>query len=100
MRESTRNLVWKIIRRRLGSPALIARLLKLDPAAAEAVSLSIDFAALMHERQPETLSIWLMQARGSAVNALRRFAKRLLQDCDAVRAAMTPEWSNGQTQGQ
>jgi transposase len=94
-----RSAAWTVLRRR-PDMAAIDRLLKLDPAVAEAVGLSRDFAALLRERRPENLNTWLMQAQDSGVNALRRFAKRLLADYDAVRAAMTLNWSNGQTEGQ
>ena len=67
---------------------------------AEAVNLSRDFATLVREQRPENLNIWLMQAQDSAVSSPRRFARRLLADYDAVRAALMLDWSNGQTEGQ
>ena len=39
-------------------------------------------------------------AQDGPVAALRRFARRLQADGDAVRAAVSLEWSNGQTEGQ
>ncbi len=40
------------------------------------------------------------KAQDSAVPALQRFAKRLSSDYDAVRAAVTLAWRNGQVEGQ
>lgn len=36
----------------------------------------------------------------TGVAELRRFAQGLLPDIEAVRAGLTLEWSNGQTEGQ
>ena len=49
---------------------------------------------------PERLDPWLQRAQDGAIPALRRFAKRLSADYDAVRAAVTLAWSNGPVEGQ
>ena len=54
----------------------------------------------MRGREPERLDLWLQRAQDTTVPALRRFAKRLLSDYGAVRAAVTLAWSNGQVEGQ
>ena len=54
----------------------------------------------MRGREPECLDPWLQRAQDGAVASLRRFAERLSADHDAVRAAVTLDWSNGQTEGQ
>ena len=55
---------------------------------------------MVRDRVSEGLDSWLQRAEGSTVRQLRGFAKRLWADHDAVRAAMTLEWSSGQTEGQ
>ena len=54
----------------------------------------------MRGREAESLDLWLQRVQDSAVPALLRFAKRLSSDYDAVRAAVTLAWSNGQVDGQ
>ena len=58
------------------------------------------FAALVRGREVERLEAWLRAAQDGPVAALRRFAKRLLADEGAVRAAVSLDWSNGQVEGQ
>lgn len=64
------------------------------------VVLAEAFIGLVRDRAPERLAPWPQQAQDGAVPALRRFAKRLSDDYDAVRAAVTLDWSSGQTEGQ
>jgi transposase len=44
--------------------------------------------------------VWLKDAHQSGLYAMRRFARTLRRDIDAVRNAITERWSNGQTEGQ
>jgi transposase len=43
---------------------------------------------------------WLQEAQESGIAELRSFAAGIYRDYDAVRAALTTEYSNGQTEGQ
>ena len=99
-----RTAAWTVLRppdRRDDDEAgLLARLRAAAPILAEAVKLAEEFAALVRGRKPELLDPWLQRAQDSAVPALQRFAKRLSSDYDAVRAAVTLAWSNGQVEGQ
>ena len=99
-----RAAAWTVLRppdRRDGDEAgLLARLRAAAPILAAAVRLAEEFAALVRGRKPELLDPWLQRAQDSAVPALQRFAKRLSSDYDAVRAAVTLAWSNGQVEGQ
>lgn len=70
-----------------------------DAAFAVAHRLSQDFAALLREREGERLDAWIAAACASAVTEVRRFAEGLLLDEAAIRAGLTLEWSNGQTEG-
>jgi transposase len=58
------------------------------------------FRKLVGERQPEAFDRWLDAPKGSKVAELKGFAQGLIKDYKAVRAALTHEWSNGQTEGQ
>lgn len=46
------------------------------------------------------MDAWLHAARDGPVAVLCRFAERLKANGDAVRAAVSLDWSNGQTEGQ
>ena len=99
-----RTAAWAVLRPpdRRGSEgrALLVGLRETAPILAVAVELAEEFAALVRERKPDRLDRWLQRAQDSVVPALQRFAKRLSSDYDAVRAAVTLAWSNGQVEGQ
>ena len=80
--------------------ALLAGVRGRSPTLNEAFILAEAFTALLRGREAAQLDDWLHRAENSAVPPLQRFAKRLRADCDAVRAAMSLGWSNGQTEGQ
>ena len=50
-------------------------------------------------RQANQLDEWMKEAADSDIEVLKNFAKGLKQDYDAVKAALTYEWSNGQVEG-
>ena len=70
------------------------------PELAEAIELALQFAQFVRQRQPSQLDSWLEQALKSQLSPFHRFAKRLREDYDAVRAGLTLPWSNGQIEGQ
>lgn len=55
---------------------------------------------MVRERQVAVLNDWLVECQNASVSLLQQFGSRLQQDHDAVRAALSTEWSNGQTEGQ
>jgi transposase len=79
---------------------LLERLMAQNPNLAEAIELSQDLADLVRNREPKQLDIWLMRAAQSQSGPLVRFASRLVEDYEAVKAGVTLEWSNGQVEGQ
>jgi transposase len=99
-----RTATWAVLRRperrSKEDRALLAELRGRSPILDAAVGLAEEFAGLVRERKPERLDPWLKAAQDGPVAALRRFAKRLQDDDGAVRAAVTLDWSNGQTEGQ
>ena len=73
------------------------QLLALSPALAVARDLFQRFGALVRTHSADALTPWLADAENSE---LRGFAAGLLQDEQAVRAALTLPWSSGQVEGQ
>jgi transposase len=99
-----RTAAWTVPRRPERRSAedrtLLAALREGSPVLDAAVELAEEFVALVRGREPERLDPWLRRAQDGPVAALRRFAKRLLADLGAVRAAVSLGWSNGQVEGQ
>ena len=99
-----RTVTWTVLRRAekrtMESQALLADLGERSPTLKQAMELAEAFTALVRGREPAQLDSWLEQAEGSAVPPLQRFATRLRADYAAVHAALSLEWSNGQTEGQ
>jgi transposase len=99
-----RTVAWTVLRRAekrtMESQALLAGLRERSPTLNEAIELAEAFTALVRDRAPAQLDTWLQQAEDSAAPPLQRFAKRLRADHEAVHAALSLDWSNGQTEGQ
>ena len=95
---------WLILRREENrddeDERIIEQLMTQSPALAKAIELSQDFAQLIRERTPEQFDGWLSSALSSQLTSLVGFAQGLWEDYDAVKAAMTLEWSNGPVEGQ
>jgi hypothetical protein len=62
--------------------------------------LAMRFQGLLRGGTVEGLDIWLTDARTSGIYGMRRFARTLRQDIDAVRNTVLERWSNGQVEGQ
>ncbi len=80
--------------------AFVERLKELCPAASEAGKLTRWFRKLVKERCPAQLDEWLNAAQQSTVAQLKSFAHSLRKEYEAVRAALSYEWSQGQVEGQ
>jgi transposase len=55
---------------------------------------------MVTRQQEANLGRWLKEAQDSGIAELRSLAVGILRDFDAVRAALTLPYSNGQTEGQ
>lgn len=64
-----------------------------------ALDLADEFADLIRQQSPGTLTDWLTRAESSACPELNRFAEGIRRDVAAVRAAVTGPWSNGPVEG-
>lgn len=80
--------------------ARLVQAMAQHPDLMEAIELAQSFAFLVRDRQPEQLDPWLEKALYSQLSPFNRFAKRLLEDYEAVSVGVTLPWSNGQTEGQ
>jgi transposase len=65
-----------------------------------AYHLAQTFVSMLAHRQDTELDTWLTQAEQSGIAELKSFAQGIRRDYQAVRAAFTSEWSNGQVEGQ
>lgn len=74
--------------------------LAASPRIARGRELVLAFREILRGRQVEKLSAWVEQSVESGLIELANFAKFLGRDEEAVRAAATHEWSNGQVEGQ
>jgi transposase len=93
-----RRVTWLVLRRPDTREARDAQVLTplegQHPVLAEAMGLAQDFAQLVRHRQPDNLEPWLERAALSLSEAFQRFAKRLREDYDSVKAGVTLPWSN------
>ncbi len=67
----------------------LLKAMTLHPDLTEAIELARQFAQLIRQRQPEQLEPWLEKAIKSQLSPFKRFAKRLHEDYDAVKAGVT-----------
>jgi transposase len=78
----------------------IRQLKALDPQIEQSATHLERFAQILRERAAEDLGAWLQDVTQSGVAELVEFVKRLRQDYEAVEAACTLAWSQGQVEGQ
>ena len=78
---------------------LLAGVRGRSPTLNEAIELAEAFTALVRSRGATQLDPWLQQAERSAVHHRSASPKRLRAD-KAVQAALSLDWSNGQTERQ
>ena len=72
----------------------------MSQALAEAYVLTQRFLTMARERGGDGLDQWLRDAQASGIPQLVTFAAGLQRDYAAVKAGLTLEWSNGQTESQ
>lgn len=77
----------------------VGEMLQSSAEIKQAVALTGKFQKLVKKRKIELLEEWLSEAE-KLDTKWKNFAKGLRQDFKAVSAALTSEWSNGQTEGQ
>lgn len=80
--------------------AFVALLLDDCPEVAQARRLGRQFMRIIRERQADALDDWMTATNESGLPEMRGFVTGLRRDLSPVMAALTSEWSNGQTEGQ
>ena len=78
----------------------LQRMKETDDKVAVAHTLGQEFFKMVRQRKQEDLDEWIENATRSGISALKGFANGITKDGDAVRAALSLEWSNGQVEGQ
>jgi transposase len=78
----------------------LTQLCEKDPQVAQAYELIQAFTTMLRERGGERLDEWLERVEKQEIAELQSFAQGLKKDYEAVKAGLTLEWSNGQTEGQ
>lgn len=103
-RASARQLAWLLVRRpdQLDEAERAALRQMQDTCAdvAPAYALAQRFGEMIRGRRADCFDAWVAEASSSGIADLKTFAAGLRRDEKAVRAALTYEWSNGQTEGQ
>src|SRR5262249_3617303 len=77
----------------------VCRLGHADRTSEEAYRFTQGLLHLVRERAGEQLDDWIAAATARDVAAVRRYARGLLPDKEAVRAGRTRCWSNGPVEG-
>ena len=70
------------------------------PEVRSAQELARGFFAIVRERKADALRAWLIDAVKSQVPEFVNFANGIMQDLQAVKAALIYKWSQGQVEGQ
>lgn len=70
------------------------------PDALKANALAKEFKEMTDKLKVSLLDPWIEKAKSSGIAALKNFAVGLENDYDAIKAAVSLEWSNGQVEGQ
>ena len=78
----------------------VQQLVTIHPDVAQMATEVQAFASLLREQQVEAFDDWLQRALHASIRELRSFARGILRDYDAVRAALSLPWSNGLVEGQ
>ena len=105
---SPRTATWWLLHELVHTPGectaeqreFLPQLCTLCPEVSCLQALVLEFAQLLRHRRGEALESWLVAAQGSEVPELVSFVVGVQRDQEAVQAACTSVWSNGQVAGQ
>jgi transposase len=98
-RRATRFVLKRPEHRTKADRQLLAHLEGQPGDLAGAIGLAQDFCAIVRQRQADRFDQWLARAIASGVAPLRRFARGLRTDYEAVKAGLRLPWSNGPVEG-
>jgi len=101
---SARQTLWLLLRPNAGltpdEHAYLTCLARTCPLVTLAQALVQGFRTLLHEHDVDGLYVWLHGTQACPIPELCRVAKGMWLDRQAIEAAVTLEWSNGQVEGQ
>jgi transposase len=80
--------------------AALRRMLDASPALPRAYGFAQSFLQIVRHRLSKALEPWLKAVLENGIAELSGFARSLNKDIDAVLAALSLPWSNGQVEGQ
>lgn len=83
-----------------GEREYLEKMCEISPRAMRLQKLGIEFQEIVKKRRGELFDAWIAKVRSSEIKELKSWANGLLMDENAVRNALSLEWSNGQTEGQ
>lgn len=100
---SAKQTTWLLLKEAAGLLAkeqhYVAEVKELCPEVKLAEELTSRFHRLVKEKQVEELSSWLTKAEMGG-REWKNFASGISREMEGVKAALTSQWSNGQTEGQ
>ena len=100
---SARQAAWMLLRPeelKEEEKQTVELLRRLSPEVGRAQELTLSFVEIVKERRADELRQWLIDALQSEIPEFVSFANGLTADLQAVRAALSCEWSQGQVEGQ
>jgi transposase len=101
---TARQTLWLLLRPDAGltpdEHAYLTRLARTCPLVTLATALVQEFRTLLQEHDVDGLYVWLHGTQACPIPELCRVAKGMWLDRQAIEAAVTLEWSNGQVEGQ
>jgi transposase len=98
-----RRLVWLFLHpvEKLDEDEVKVRQCLLNHAALQhACQLVYDFQQMMHKQDGDHFTNWLQACQASQIPEFVNLALGMKKDLEAIQAALSSEWSNGQTEGQ
>lgn len=101
---SARSAMWLMMKRKEKlserKRQLLAFLLTHHGQAKMAYPMAQGFIDMVKNRKAAELDAWIAGAKECGIAQLKQFASGLQRDYQAVYAALSMEWSNGQVEGQ
>lgn len=99
---SARKLSFRLVKPKPESRSgrVLQRLRRDHPRLQGSLELLDELIEMLRRKRSGTLTDWTARAEADGEPDLRNLAKSLLQDAEAVEAALKEDWSNGPVEGQ
>ncbi|MGA9994458.1 MAG: ISL3 family transposase [Pyrinomonadaceae bacterium] len=100
---SPRQAAWMLLRPeqlKAEEKKVVDDLCQFFPEVRSAQELARGFFAIVREHKAGELRAWLIEAVKSQIPEFINFANGIMQDLQAVKAALIYDWSQGQVEGQ